>query len=100
MTYVVYDPRPYHNEYASRMFFQPMRSYANDNGIRMEEITNLDHARNVNVVILTDHLSDEIIQRLKNNGCRISAFNVTDSSYFSNAIRYAPSIRLIDKIFM
>lgn len=98
--YAVFDPKPHHNDYASRMFFQPMRSYANANGIRMEEITNLDHARNANVVILTDHLSEERIQKLKNNGCRISAFNVTDSSYFSNAIRYAPSIGLIDKIFM
>jgi len=100
MNYVVYDPQPHHNGYASRMFFQPMRSYASANGIRMEEITNLDHARNANVVILTDHLIEERIQKLKNNGCRISAFNVTDSSYFSNAIRYAPSIGLIDKIFM
>lgn len=100
MKYQVYDPKPYHNEYASRLFFVAMRRYALDNSIQMEEISSLDQSKNSNVVILTDHLSEDRIQQLKNNGCRISAFNVTDSSYFSNAIRYAPSIRDINKIFM
>jgi hypothetical protein len=100
MTYLVYDPKPYHNEYASRMFFDPMRAYARDHAIKVEECTNLDQAKDATVVILTDHLSEERILKLKNNGCRIATFNVTDSSYFSNAIRYAPSIGLIDRIFM
>lgn len=100
MNYVVYDPRPYANEYASKMFFHPMMAYARDNDIRIEEISVLDNAKNVNVFIITDRLSEERILQLKNNGCHIFAFNVTDSSYFSNGIRYAPSIHLIDKIFM
>ena len=97
---LVYDPLPHHNEYASKMFFLPMRMYARDIGITTEECHDLEQAKNDTVVILTDHLSEERIQKLKNNGCRIAAFNVTDSSYFSNAIRYAPSIGLIDRIFM
>jgi len=97
---IVYDPSPYHNEYASRMFFRPMRMFARDIGIKMEECHDLEQTKNDTVIILTDHLSEERIQKLKNNGCRIIAFNVTDSSYFSNAIRYSPSIGLIDRIFM
>lgn len=97
---VFYDPPAGRNDYLTRMFFGPMQEWARHNAIHFNDCPDLDSAKNVNVAVLTDHLSEERIQRLKNNGCIISAFNVTDSSFFHNAIRYAPSIELIDRIFM
>jgi len=96
MNVVLYDPEPFRNDYFSIMFARPLLAY--QNGIR--RIDSLDTAKDASVLILTDHLSEERIQKLKNNNCRIIGFNVTDSSYFSESIRHCPSLHLIDRIFM
>lgn len=95
-----YDPHPYGNEYASRMFIQPLMQFASDRGYSIEHLQSLKDVKNSNVVVLTDHLSDELIVHLKNDNNRIIGINVTDSSYISGAIRYAKHLPLVDIIFM
>lgn len=99
MIYCVYDPRPSANEYAS-FFFNSMAKYGAHTGRAVVFLSRLEEAHHCTLFILTDHLSEDKIWRLKNNDVHIAAFNVTDSSYFSNAIRYAPNIESIDRIFM
>lgn len=100
MNLAIYDPKPYANEYASRMFIESVRRFAVANSIPVHTVAQLEQAKGETVVLCTDHLSEERIQMLKNNGNRIVGFNVTDSSYISQPIRYAPSLNLIDHIFM
>lgn len=95
----LYDPQPFGNEYASKLFFPAMRQYAGDHQHTFEPITELDSVRNTTVLLLSDHLSNDRIVQLKNNGCKIVALNITDSSYISGAIRHAPSLQLVDLIF-
>lgn len=99
MNISIYDPLPYGNEYASKLFFRNMRAFGSSEGRPLGVCENLDTVKNQAVVVLTDHLSEERIDRMKNNGCRIIGFNVTDSSYISGAIRYARNLQLVDKIF-
>lgn len=101
MKIALYDPLPMGNEYATKMFMAPMRAYAADNSIGWRQINRLTEAdKGEHVLVLTDHLSEELILFLKNNGNKIVGLNVTDSSYISGAIRYAKSLQLVDLIFM
>lgn len=100
MNLTIFDPVPFGNEYASKLWFAAMREYAKNSGWPIRQVASLEEARNTTVIILTDHLSEERILMLKNNGCKIVGFNVTDSSYISGAIRHAPSLKLVDLIFM
>lgn len=96
----IYDPAPMGNEYCTKMFLAPIRRYAVDIGLQVTECTHLDKVRDGIVVLLTDHLTEDHILMLKNNGNKIVGINVTDSSYISGAIRYAKSLQLVDLIFM
>lgn len=101
MNLQIYDPHPpYGNEYFTKMFAAPVRQYATANDIPVRECTDLRKARDSHVVLLTDVLSEELIDTLRRNGNRIIGFNVTDSSYISGAIRYAKNLDTVDKIFM
>lgn len=94
----LYDPKPYGNEYAT-FFFQAMMRYGAKNGMTISPMDNLMRAKDCIVIILTDHLSHENILMLKNSGCKIVGFNVTDSSYLSGHIRYVQSLHMIDLIY-
>lgn len=100
MKLAIYDPLPMGNEYCTKMFLRPIVRYAIDSGIAVSECCQLDKAKDSTVVLLTDHLSEERILTLKNNGNKIVGINVTDSSYISGQIRYAKSLQLVDLIFM
>lgn len=101
MRVAIYDPAPYRNEYASKLFFASMRQYAAANGIQCRNIESLLEAERGEVlVILTDHLNTDLILMLKNNGTKIVGFNVTDSSYIAQSIRYSDALSLVDLIFM
>lgn len=100
MNIAIYDPMPMGNEYFTKMFAASMRKFATNNGVRCSECTNLKEPRDSHVVVLTDHLSEDLIQDLKQRGNRVIGFNVTDSSYISGAIRYAKNLPQVDLIFM
>lgn len=99
MKIAFYDPIPVGNEYCTIMFLHPLLECAKDRGHQVAEC-NPDTVRDSHVVLLTDHLTEERIYRLKENGNKIIGINVTDSSYISGAIRYAKSLPLVDLIFM
>jgi len=100
MNLAIYDPSPMGNEYCTKMFLAPIRKYATDLGLSVAQCENLDTAKGSTVILLTDHLSEDRILTLKNNGNKIVGINVTDSSYISGQIRYAKSLQLVDLIFM
>ena len=100
MKLLIYDPSPMGNEYCTKMWLAPIRRFATDNNICVAQCENLDTAKGSTVVLLADHLSEERILTLKNNGNKIVGINITDSSYISGAIRYAKSLQLVDLIFM
>lgn len=95
MTIHIFDPQPWGNEYFSLLFAKALRAYMPE----IQAATDLDNLKNTTVVLLTDHLSQERILRLKENNCKIVGFNITDSSYISGAIRFVPALQLIDLIF-
>lgn len=99
MKIAVYDPSPMGNEYCTKMFLAPLRAFARDNGIPCSDLVVLTDVKHCHVVLLTDHLTEERIYRLKENGNKIIGINVTDSSYISGAIRYAKNLQLVDLIF-
>jgi hypothetical protein len=100
MNVAIYDPSPMGNEYFTRMFAASLRKFLTASDTVCVEVSNLAHVRDSHVVLLTDHLTEERILQLKNNGNKIIGFNVTDSSYISDKIRYAKSLALVDRIFM
>lgn len=100
MNLAIYDPLPTGNEYFTKMFAAPVRAYAAATGIACSDLVTLSDVRNSMVVLLTDHLTEERILQLKNNGNKIVGFNVTDSAYISGAIRFAKSLSLVDLVFM
>lgn len=97
---VIYDPTPSYHEYVTKMWFGPMFAYARDHGIVLQPVRSLIDQRNVGVLLTSDHLTPELIVTMKNNGCRIFAFNCVDSSYVCGPIRYADEIDLVDRLFM
>lgn len=99
MNLLIHDPIQGGNEYAT-FFLKSIRRFATNNNIPVAQCDNLDTARGSTVILLTDHLSEDRILTLKNNGNKIVGINVTDSSYISGAIRYAKSLQLVDLIFM
>lgn len=96
----IYDPLPMGNEYFTKMFAAPLRQYCSANGIPCSDLVMLTDIKDTHVVLLTDHLSEERIFQLKENRNKIIGFNVTDSSYISQGIRYAKNLPLVDLIFM
>lgn len=95
----VYDPAPIANEYLTKMYFAPMIEYAHNNRIELRVTDDLG-LRDKGVILASDHLTDKRIDELKNNGCKIFAFNCVDSSYVCGPIRYAANLPLVDRIFM
>lgn len=99
MNFAVFDPAPSRNEYCS-FYFSALQGYAAHNGKSVKQISRLEDARNCTLFVLTDYLTDTVIAMLKNNGVRIAGFNVTDSSYLSEACALAVNLSMIDLIFM
>lgn len=99
MNLLIHDRTQGGNEYAT-FYLKAIRKYATDLGLSVAQCENLDTAKGSTVLLLTDHLSEDRILTLKNNGNRIVGINVTDSSYISDKIRYAKSLQLVDLIFM
>ena len=99
MNLVIHDPSPTRNDYYSHMFARSMRLASGHLGSPAQN-TALNEVRDSVVVLLTDDITDELICQLKERRNKIVGFNVTDSAYFSNAIRYSKYLELIDLIFM
>lgn len=90
----IYDPIPHGNAYAT-FFLNALRAYTT-----IGTVHELSEARNCTLLLLSDYLKPEVILMLKNNGCKIVGFNVTDSSYISQVCRYASELPLVDLMFM
>lgn len=98
MRFHVYNPPP-GNQYCTEMFLGPLRSYAAARAVEIAEGNDITQARGI-VLTLSDNLTPENISILKNNGCKIIGFNVTDSCYVSQACRSGEVLKNIDLMFM
>lgn len=80
------------------MFFGPMRSYAAKHGIEVQDAPL--NVKNSTVLMLSDYLTPDYVEVLKQNGNRIVGFNVTDSAYISESCRAGDTLKKIDLMFM
>lgn len=99
MRMAIYDPAPSANEYLTKMFFGPIRSYFRDLGAPVDECADIISQKNSIVLMAGDHLSDGLILAIKNNGNRLIVFDINDSSYISSTYCVGLNIPLIDLIF-
>ncbi len=95
----IFDPAPYSNEYLTRMYLGPLRSYMRDKKVEFNELSSLEEAKDIIVIVHGDLLCPESILALKNNGCSISVMDINDSSYLSSRYVNTPEQHLVDLIF-
>lgn len=99
-----YDPLgPEHNDYLSRVYFASLRGHLRDNGWGYTELTgsglDLDNVKDQVVLCNGVFLKPTQILRLKENGNKIVAWDINDSSWLVEAYRMAPELELIDLVF-
>lgn len=99
MKIAFFDPPPVTNEYLTRMFFDPLRQFLPRKGITTEDIATIEDAKDRLVLIHGDRAAPGVIQRLKEQGCKICVMDINDSSYFSSAFTGTPEQHLLDLIF-
>ncbi len=95
----VYDPKPWANEYLSRMFLGSLRCYKKDVGPEIETLDTLDGVTGKIILIAGDHLSHERISQLKENKNKVVVFDINDSSYLSSTYFGSSLIPELDLIF-
>lgn len=99
MKIYIYDPKPYLNEYVSKLWFPQMVQYALKNGHLVTMADSLEQCRDaacLNATLLTP----ENIAILKNNGCKVVGFSCTDSSYVDQSCRAGGILQTVDMLFM
>ncbi len=100
MRYYLYDPKPTIHDYLSPLYFDEMEKYGKSNGIEFLRIGTITEAANCIFICNADYLDPVNVSILKNNGCKIVGFSVTDSSYVSQACRAGFRLKEIDLMFM
>lgn len=100
MKLVLYDPSPPANLYLSRMYFLPMLSYAQDNKIKIEVVSDITNLRDAVLLVAADYLDGDTVDRLKANGCKTVGFSISDSSYPVHACNFSRIFTKIDLLFM
>jgi hypothetical protein len=82
------------------MYFDQMEKYSKASSIELLRIGTITEAANCAFICNADYLTPENISILKNNGCKIVGFSVTDSSWVSQCCREAKHLQNIDLMFM
>jgi hypothetical protein len=98
--YHLYDPKPTIHDYLSPMYFDQMEKYAKASSIELLRIGTITEATNCVFICNADYLDPVNVSILKNNGCKIVGFSVTDSSWVSQCCREANHLKNIDLMFM
>lgn len=99
MNLAVFNPQPFQNEYASRMFLQPLLAYAQHRGVPFKSIDRLVPEHGWSVVANADYLTPEVVRHFKENDCPIYGISCIDSSYPSETLR-GPHLADVTKLFM
>lgn len=102
MTLVFHDPPngAHPHEYLTKIFFKGLRQWlSNNGGFFIKESNDIGSIRHATVLTSADYLNVNSISSLKNNGCKIVGFSITDSSYISQSCRVAAEMSKIDLIF-
>jgi len=87
------------NEYYTIMYRKPLCKFCQKNGIPFEEVKDFLAVKNSTLVILGDHLTPEMITRIKNNGNVLVVFDINDNSVLTGTYGDSDEVALIDLIF-
>lgn len=87
------------NDYLSRKFFEPLRSYMRDQGFDIEYAPMGEELQDCVAILHGDMLSPSRIQRLVENKCKVICFCINDSSYLSSSFIHTEEQNLLSLIF-
>ena len=97
---VIYDPKPFKQDYLAHKFFPPLIKYGETKNIPITNIDSLDSIKNSVVIMFANYFTKDTIPLLKNNGNRLISFDVNDSSWLDEAYRFSPALsNALDLIF-
>lgn len=97
MKILIHDERS--NSYLSQMYWAPLLAYGPAHGLPVQMAQNEAELRDCVAMVHGDRLTPERIQRLKDANCKVVAWDINDSSYFSSAFTGTPEQHLVDLIF-
>ncbi len=95
----IYDPRLKH-DYVSKMYFDPMLEFAQDNGMDVQRASNLVPTTGVGMICDADYLTPQVILHFKENDCQLFGFSCIDSAYLPEVLRYSPDMLMVNRLFM
>ncbi len=98
MNLAFFDPHQ-RNEYASRMFIQPLMAYAKDKGVPVKWVSHLVPEHGWAHIANADYLTPEVLRHFKENDCPIYGISCIDSAYPSETLR-GPHLADVTKLFM
>lgn len=97
---VIYDPSPVKNDYLTPLYFESLYGYMRERGIQVDFLTEgLLGIRDKNILINAQHLTPEIITKLKNSGNSIFSFDINDSSWPCDTYSHNDAMEDINVIF-
>lgn len=76
---IFHTPEHPQHDYLFRVYFAALMDYAKDRGVKVNTTDNFD-AHNDTVLVDTAYLTQEVCDRLRNNGNRLIGLNMIDSS--------------------
>lgn len=99
MSVVFYDPKPVRNEYFTLMYLNDLCRLYREEHIEIGEINDLWSVENLVVITLGDHLTPELIVRIKENNNFLVVFDINDNSALTHTYGSSDEALLIDLIF-
>jgi hypothetical protein len=84
MNMFVYDQGQLLNDYLTLKFFKPLLFYGKETGRPISVATQLQGIKNSTILAHDGHFTKEAIAELKNDGNRLIAFHINDSSYLGD----------------
>jgi len=84
----IYDPEPFLHDYVSHKFLTPLLKYGTTKGMTIKKINSFDEAKNGIVLSFSGHLKSDVIKKLKEDNNFIGSFDITDSTWLSEAYRW------------
>ena len=93
-----YDPAPSKNDYLTVIYLREICKFCMDNGIPVEDVSDLMTVKNLTVILNASWLEPGVITRLKENGNTLVTFDINDNTYFTDCVP-EDEVLSIDLIF-
>lgn len=79
----IFDPKPYHNDYVSLRYFEPLEQFARNIGIEVKRIDAPVPEAGWTMLCNAGNLTQEIVDHFNDNGCKFAAVSCNDSAYLT-----------------